>query len=102
MTPLQTLASMMQRHGSADQRKLVATLAAREDLRLDGFWEDLAAPEMWGETDSVAALAWEDPLDAAAFRKTLFLIAEDLELRGLSSAASSAWLARLRADARSG
>ena len=98
MTPLQTLASLIQRQTNAEQRKLVTTLAAREDLRLDGFWEDLAAPEIWGEKDSVAALVWEDPQDAAAFQKTLFLIAEDLELRGLGSAASSAWLARFRKE----
>ncbi len=97
MTPLETVAELVARAGDPARLKLVRSLAAREELRIDGFWEDLAAPAIWAERDSVAALALPDAADAGRLRRALELIAEDLELRGLDSPASRAWRARLDA-----
>jgi hypothetical protein len=44
----------------------------------------------------VASLSWNNPELAQRSRRALMLIAEDLELRGVESADSSAWLERQR------
>jgi hypothetical protein len=98
VTPLQTVAWLAARQASPQQLRIVRSLAAREDLRVDTFWEDLTAPELWAERDSLASLDWSDvdSDDARSFRRALFLIAEDLELRGLGTDQTRAWLERLR------
>jgi hypothetical protein len=97
VTPLETLAELLGRAGDPAKAKLVVSLAAREELKLDDFWQDLAAPAIWAEQDSVASLCWPDAGDAQRARNMLRLIAQDLELRGLASLESSAWFERERA-----
>jgi hypothetical protein len=98
VTPLETLAELLARTPHGELHRWVRSLAAREEARIDSFWSDLAGPAVFGPRDSVAALRWDDPEHERASRRALFLIAEDLELRGLASADSNAWLEQLRAD----
>jgi hypothetical protein len=94
VTPLETVAELVARAGDPERAKTARSLAAREELKLDGFWQDLAGPEVWGERDSVASVKLDDPEDAARLHRALGLIAEDLEVRGLDTEASRAWRAR--------
>ena len=99
MTPLETLAELLAGTPHRELHKWVRSLAAREEARVDSFWEDLSGPQVFGARDSVASLRWEDPERERASRRALFLIAEDLELRGVASADSNTWLDRLRISA---
>ena len=80
-------------------------------MRIEGraFWADLAAVEFWGETGSLASLELggpRDPLpvelasDRAVYRESLWLVADDLSLRGAASPESESWRVRLRAARR--
>ncbi|MCE2390025.1 MAG: hypothetical protein J4G09_00905 [Proteobacteria bacterium] len=102
MTPLQRLAALLEGLASESQLEWVRSLAAREDLKVDGFWEDLAGPELWGERDSVASLVIPDPARSREVGRALLLLAEDLSLRGLGSADSERCFERLRQSAASG
>ena len=102
MTPLHHLAGLLEGLASESQLEWVRSLAAREDLKVDGFWEDLAGPELWAERDSVAALDDQDPQRCREIRRALCLLAEDLSLRGFGSAESERWLERLRSEADGG
>jgi hypothetical protein len=93
VTPLETLAELLGRTQHGDLHRFVRSLAAREEARIDSFWSDLSGPRVFGASDSVASVAWDDPESARASRRALCLIAEDLELRGVASDESSAWLA---------
>jgi hypothetical protein len=99
LTPLETLAEILATTPHRELHRQVRSLAAREEARIDSFWSDLAGPVIFGERDSVAALAWGEAGLGRA-RRALFLLAEDLELRGVASAGSNAWLERLRSAAR--
>jgi hypothetical protein len=99
MTPLETLVELLAATPHRDLQTLVRSLAAREEARIDSFWSDLGGPRIFGARDSVASLRWDDPEGARRSRRALALIAEDLELRGVASADSSAWLERSRAAA---
>ena len=100
MTPLETLAELLASTPHRELHRWVRSLAAREEARVDSFWQDLAGPQVFGARDSVASLEWDQPERARASRRALFLIAEDLELRGVASADSNHWLERLRTSAR--
>ena len=96
MTPLETLAELLAGTPQRELQRWVRSLAAREEARVDSFWQDLAGPQVFGARDSVASLRLDDPERERARRRALLLIAEDLELRGVASADSNAWLERLR------
>ena len=108
MTPLEEIARLLAKHGHTSQALAIHSLAAREEMRveLDGFWADLAGPELFGPTASVASLelggesAAPTPAlerDRASFRRALWLVADDLSLRGVASDESEVWRAKLRA-----
>jgi hypothetical protein len=99
MTPLETLVELLAGTPHRELQRWVRSLAAREEARVDSFWSDLAGPQVFGPSGSVASLSWSAPELEQRSRRALFLIAEDLELRGVASADSSAWLAHHRADA---
>lgn len=99
MTPLETLAELLAGTPHRELHRWVRSLAAREEARVDSFWDDLAGAQVFGAGDSVASLRWPDPAQERAARRALLLIAEDLDLRGVASADSNAWLERLRASA---
>jgi len=102
MTPLQQLASLLEGLADESQLRWLRSLCAREDLRVEGFWADLAGPELWAESGSIASLDCPDPERARRLRDALGLIAEDLSLRGLGSADSERWLDRLRPGPNAG
>ena len=102
MTPLQRLASLLDGLASEAQMRRLRSLCAREDLKVEGFWEDLAGPDLWAERDSLASLECPDPERRRQVRGALLLLAEDLALRGFASAGSDRWLERLRAQADAG
>lgn len=112
MSPLEELARLLAKYGHTAQVLTVHSLAAREEMRieLEGFWADLAGPDLFGATDSVASLvlgsesAPPSPAlerDRARFRRALWQVADDLSLRGVASPESEAWRAKLRAAQRS-
>ena len=107
MTPLDEIARLLAKYGHTAQALTVHSLAAREEMRveLEAFWADVAGAELFGETGSVASLvlgvgsaAPEAVLerDRARFRRALWLLADDLSLRGVASPSSEAWRLKLR------
>ena len=56
MTPLAALAELLEKYGHGEWTSRIRSLAAREDLAVDEFWADLAAPEIFGRERSLAAL----------------------------------------------
>lgn len=108
MTPHDELARLLHKYGHAAQAVTMASLAAREEMRIEGeaFWKDLAGPAMFGAESSVASVVLggadaapspELERDRASFRRALFEVAQDLRLRGFESADSEAWRLRLKA-----
>jgi len=106
-SPLDTLARLLAKYGHTAQTLAVRSLAAREEMRveLESFWADVSGPELFGETGSIASLelggasAPHTPAlerDRADFRRALFLVADDLSLRGVASADSERWRKALR------
>jgi hypothetical protein len=107
LTPLEELARLLAKHGHAAHAKNMASLSAREEARVEGakFWGELAAPDVWGDEDSVASVTLggvdapeSDELarDRGVFRRSLFAVAEELRLRGFESDASERWRKRLK------
>ena len=107
MTPLETLAGLLEKYGHAALALRVRSLAAREELRVEGFWEDLGAPDLWARSDSLAALELspddstaqptdEQQRDVASFRRALFQLADDMALRGVGTPESDWWAEKLR------
>jgi hypothetical protein len=107
MTPLDEIARLLARWGHQAEAVLVHSLAAREEMRVEGeaFWADLAGATLFGAEGSVAALALggdeveigpELERDRARLRRALFLVADDLSLRGVASPESESWRVRLR------
>ena len=107
MTPLEELARLLRKYGHGAQAVSMASLAAREEARVEGaaFWADLAGPELFGAEGSIAAVtlggvdAEPSPgleLDRAAFRRALFEVAQELRLRSFESEDSERWRVRLR------
>ena len=107
---LDTLARLLAKYGHTAQTLSVRSLAAREEMRveLESFWADVSGPELFGETDSIASLELGGPnapptptleRDREAFRRALFLLADDLSLRGVASEHSERWRKALRARA---
>jgi len=99
MTPLETLVELLAGTPHGELQRLVGSLAAREEARIDSFWDDVSGPQVFGARDSVASLCWSDPERARRWQRALALLAEDLELRGVASPDSSAWLERFRTAA---
>ena len=108
MTPLEELARLLRKDGHAEHAVAMGSLAAREEARVEGerFWADLAAPEVFGDERSIASvtlggvtapLTPELERDRGAFRRMLFLVAEELRLRAFESADSERWRLRLKA-----
>ncbi len=108
MTPLEELARLLRKHGHAAQALTMASLAAREEARVEGvaFWADLAAPEVFGSEGSIASVTLggvgakpspELESDRAAFRRALFEVAQELRLRSFETAGSEEWRLRLKA-----
>jgi hypothetical protein len=110
VTPLEELCRLLKKYGHSAEAVTMNSLAAREEARVEGerFWADLAGTDMFGEKGSIAAvtlageaapetaeLAW----DRKAFRRALFLVAQELRLRAFESADSERWRLRLRAEA---
>ena len=107
MTPLEEAARLLAKHGHREHARNMASLAAREEARVEGekFWRELAAPDVWGEAGSIASLTLggvdappSDELerDRGIFRRSLFRVAEELRLRGFESPESERWRLRLR------
>ena len=107
MTPLEELARLLAKHGHAAHARNMASLSAREEARVEGvkFWNELAAPDVWGETDSIASVTLggvDAPAspellhDRGVFRRALFTVAQELRLRGFESEHSERWRVRLR------
>jgi hypothetical protein len=107
LTPLDELARLLAKYGHTAQALTLHSLAAREEMRveLEGFWADVAGPEVFGAMGSVASLvlggarAPETAVlerDRARFRRALWLVADDLSLRGVASPESEAWRVKLR------
>jgi hypothetical protein len=112
VSPLEELARLLAKYGHTAQVLTVHSLAAREEMRveLDAFWADVAGPDVFGATDSVASVVLgseqaprtpELERDRARFHHALWLVADDLSLRGVASPESEAWRAKLRAAQRS-
>jgi hypothetical protein len=107
VTPLDELARLLAKYGHEPQAITMASLAAREEMRVEGeaFWADLAGPAVFGPSDSIASLelgASAPPGDSlerdrAAFRRALRLVAEELRLRAFANADSERWRTRLAA-----
>ena len=111
MTPLDDLARLLAKYGHKAQVLTIRSLSAREEMRveLDGFWADVAGPDVFGATGSVASLVLgsegapatpELERDRAEFRRALWLVADDLSLRGVATPASEAWRQKLRGAQR--
>ena len=98
LTPLDTLAELLARYGADADARALASLAARDDVRRADFFEDLIDPRLWDRRDSIASrgLDGASAADAREFRRALFLIADDLALRGLGSGDSDWWAEQLR------
>jgi len=108
VTPLEEAARLLRKYGHGPQAVAMGSLAAREEARVEGerFWADLAAPDVWGQQDSIAAVTLggadvpETPAlaaDRAAFRRALFEVARELRLRAFESEDSERWRIRFRA-----
>jgi hypothetical protein len=102
MTPLDEIARLLARWGHKSEAVLVHSLAAREEMRveLEAFWADVAGDTLFGAERSVACLALggdraeltpELERDRAKLRRNLFLVADDLSLRGVASPGSEHW-----------
>jgi hypothetical protein len=107
VTPLEQLARLLRKHGHSAHAVAMASLAAREEARVEGaaFWADLAAPDVFGAEDSIAAVTLggvnakptpELELDRAAFRRALFEVAQELRLRFFETPGSEQWRLRLK------
>ncbi len=107
MTPLDTVARLLAKYGHTAQTLTVRSLAAREEMRveLESFWADVSGPGLFGETGSIASLALGGAnapptpaleRDRAEFRRALWLVADDLSLRGVASPESERWRKTLR------
>jgi hypothetical protein len=107
VTPLEELARLLRKYGHAAHAVAMASLAAREEARVEGaaFWADLAGPEVFGAEGSIAGVTLggvgaistpELELDRAAFRRALFEVAQELRLRAFESAGSEQWRLRLK------
>ena len=107
MSPLDDVARLLAKHGHGARALAVRSLAAREEMRveLEAFWADVWGWEMFGAEDSVASLvlggeaAPTTPAlerDRADFRRALWLLADDLSLRGVASPLSERWRKALR------
>jgi len=106
VTPLEEAARLLRKYGHGAQAVTVASLAAREEARVEGvrFWADLAG-DLFGGDEAIAGVTLgsstdvETPelaYDRAAFRRALYLVAQDLRLRAFESEDSERWRARLR------
>ncbi|MEX2206587.1 MAG: hypothetical protein WEF50_10215 [Myxococcota bacterium] len=107
MSPLETLARLLAKYRHSAETLTVRSLAAREEMRveLEGFWADVAGPELFGAESSIASLALggesapPSPAlerDRADFRRALWRLADDLSLRGVASPESERWRRELR------
>lgn len=107
MSPLETIARLLAKYGHSAQTLTVHSLAAREEMRveLEAFWADVAGPDVFGAANSVASLVLGGEnvpptpaleRDRAAFRRALWLLADDLSLRGVATPESEAWRKALR------
>jgi hypothetical protein len=107
VTPLDEIARLLARWGHASEALTVHSLAAREEMRVEGeaFWADLAGAAVFGAEGSIASLQLGGPgdpeseelaRDRARLRRALFLVADDLSLRGVASPESEAWRLRWR------
>ena len=108
MTPLDEIARLLAKYGHTTESLAVHSLAAREEMRieLESFWRDVAGATVFGATGSVASLVLgggarpltaELERDRASFRRALWLVADDLSLRGVASAESEVWRSALKA-----
>ena len=111
MTPLEELARLLRKHGHGAQAVAMASLAAREEARVEGeaFWADLAR-DLFEGNESLAAVSLgganakltpDLELDRAAYRRGLFLVAQELRLRELDSPDSERWRLALKTAASS-
>jgi hypothetical protein len=111
VTPLDELARLLAKYGHTALLLTIRSLSAREEMRveLDGFWAEVAGPDLFGATGSVASLVLgseaapatpELERDRASFRRALWLVADDLSLRGVATPASEAWRQSVRAAQR--
>ena len=107
MSPLEILVELLGKYGHIAWVETVRSLAAREEARVEGFWRDLGAAEIWGRVGSLAALDLSrgQDVDAAAyardldaFRRALWRIADDMSLRGVANHDSDWWAERLRPE----
>lgn len=107
MTPLDEIARLLSKYGHTAESLAVHSLAAREEMRveLESFWSDVAGAALFGPADSVASLVLggasravtpDLERDRARFRRALWLVADDLSLRGVASAESEAWRSVLK------
>jgi len=106
VTPLDEAARLLRKHGHGAQAVTMASLAAREEARVEGakFWTELALDLFGGESPlagvslggDAAPVTPELELDRAAYRRALFRVAEELRLREFDSPDSERWRVTLK------
>jgi hypothetical protein len=107
VTPLEEAARLLRKYGHGSHAVAMASLAAREEARVEGerFWADLAG-DAFGGDDPIAAVTLggegapqtpELAFDRAAFRRALYRVAQELRLRAFETEGSERWRVRLRA-----
>jgi len=105
VTPLDEAARLLRKYGHSAQAVTMASLAAREEARVEGeaFWADLGAPGVFGAEDSIAAVTLggvgapvtpELERDRITFRRALAAVAQELRLRSFASEDSERWRER--------
>ena len=109
MSPLETIARLLAKYGHTAQTLAVRSLAAREEMRveLEAFWAEVAGPGVFGASGSIASLvlggenATPTPVlerDRADLRRAVWLLADDLSLRGVATPESEAWRRALQSS----
>ena len=96
MLPLERIASLLAKHGHSALALSMRSLAAREEMRVERFWEDLGGEEFWGRGDSLASLVLEEAENQAELRRALAQVASEMRLRGTGTPDSDWWADELR------
>lgn len=107
LSPLDTVAELLEKYGHEEPARIARSLAARDEMRIEGFWRDLGADDVWGRDGSIAAIELGSTRergepdaalsrDRQRFARALRAVAQDMELCGFATEGSRAWCARLR------
>lgn len=107
LSPLDTVAELLEKYGHEEAARIARSLAARDEMRIEGFWQDLGADGVWGPEGSLAAIELGSmqergepdaalARDRQRFARALRAVAQDMELCGFATGSSRAWCERLR------